>query len=121
MVTGVNEIWKLRFSNGMEVRCTPAHKFFTTNRGMVPANELTAEDRVKVLNRATPSTMADWTLPSEAVAAAQHRLRSEQYQEVNIPEKWTEALADYLGWLVGDGCVHPRGIITVYGSKEDRS
>ncbi|HKN49037.1 MAG TPA: LAGLIDADG family homing endonuclease, partial [Actinomycetota bacterium] len=120
MVTGVNEIWKLRFSNGMEVRCTPAHKFFTTNRGMVPASELTPEDWVKVLNQQTPSTMADWTLPAEAVAAAQQRLRGEQFQEVNIPEKWTEALADYLGWLVGDGCVHPRGIVTVYGSKEDQ-
>jgi ribonucleoside-diphosphate reductase alpha chain len=120
MVTGVNEIVKLRFSNGMEVRCTPGHKLFTTNRGMVPAGELTAEDRVKVLNQATPATMADWTLPVEAVAAATARVRSEQFQAVNIPEKWTEGLADYLGWLVGDGCMSPNGVITVYGSSEDQ-
>jgi ribonucleoside-diphosphate reductase alpha chain len=119
LVTGVNEILKLRFSNGMEIRCTPNHKLFTTNRGMVPAQELTAEDRVKVLNHATPATMAGWSLPVEAVAAAE-RQRSEQYEAMNLPEKWSEELADYLGWVVGDGCVNARGILTVYGSKEDQ-
>ena len=100
MVTGVNEIWKLQFSNGMEVRCTPGHKFFTTNRGMVPADELTPEDRIKVLNRPTPPTMAEWTLPASAVAVLQ---RSGQYGDVDVPEKWTEDLAERLGRLVADG------------------
>ena len=118
MVTGVNEIWKLRFSNGMEVRATPNHRFFTTNRGMVPARELTPEDRVKVLNHATPPTMAQWSLPAAAVAASQRRRR--EHGAMALPEKWTEELADYLGWLVGNGSVGPTGVVTVYGSKEDQ-
>ena len=38
MITGWNEIVKLRFSNGMELRCTPNHRIFTVNRGYVEAS-----------------------------------------------------------------------------------
>ncbi len=37
MITGFNEVIRLRFENGMELRCTPGHKIFTTNRGYVEA------------------------------------------------------------------------------------
>ena len=37
MITGFNPIVRLRFSNGMQVRCTPGHKIFTANRGYVAA------------------------------------------------------------------------------------
>ena len=37
MITGRNPIVRLRFSNGMELRCTPGHRIFTTNRGYVEA------------------------------------------------------------------------------------
>ncbi|MEO7804361.1 MAG: LAGLIDADG family homing endonuclease, partial [Actinomycetota bacterium] len=119
MVTGVNEVLKLKFSNGMEVRATPNHRFFTSNRGMVPACELTREDTVKTLDVATPATMADWALPEEA-GIASRRLKSEQRQPMNLPEKWSEDLGDYLGWLVGDGCFSEGGFSTIYGSKEDQ-
>jgi ribonucleoside-diphosphate reductase alpha chain len=119
MITGVNEIWKLTFSNGMEVRCTPNHRFFTTNRGMVAARDLNDGDRVKVVNHPTPATMADWKLPEKAIAAARRR-KGEQYREMNLPEKWSEELADYLGWLVGDGCHSPKGFVTIYGNQEDQ-
>src|SRR5690349_13293365 len=33
MITGTNEIVRLRFSNGMQLRCTPGHRIFTLNRG----------------------------------------------------------------------------------------
>jgi ribonucleotide reductase alpha subunit len=47
MITGVNPIVSLVFSDGSTLRCTPTHKIFTTNRGFVRANELTPEDLVK--------------------------------------------------------------------------
>ncbi|MGH2705871.1 MAG: LAGLIDADG family homing endonuclease [Actinomycetota bacterium] len=119
MVTGVKEVWRLTFSNGMEVRCTPNHRLFTTNRGMVAARDLTPEDRVKIVNVATPSSMADWSLPSAAIEAAGRR-RSEQYRELQFPEKWSVELASYLGWLIGDGSVNPKMISTIYGTEEDR-
>ncbi len=56
MITGHNEIVKLRFDNGMELRCTPAHRIFTTSRGYVEARELTADDEVKVIDLPPPST-----------------------------------------------------------------
>ena len=37
MITGFNDIVRLRFDNGMELRCTPVHKIFTANRGYVEA------------------------------------------------------------------------------------
>ena len=37
MITGYNEIVRLRFDNGAELRCTPGHRIFTTNRGYVEA------------------------------------------------------------------------------------
>ncbi|HLF69542.1 MAG TPA: LAGLIDADG family homing endonuclease, partial [Actinomycetota bacterium] len=120
MVTGVNEVLRLKFSNGMEVRATPNHKFFTTNRGMVPAAELTEADKVKVLNVATPAAFADWALPLAALEATS-RKKGEQRQNMNLPEKWSEELADYLGWLIGDGCFSNGGFSTIYGSKEDQS
>ncbi|MCA1839396.1 MAG: ribonucleoside-diphosphate reductase, partial [Actinobacteria bacterium] len=119
MVTGMNEILRLEFSNGMEVRATPNHRFFTTNRGMVAASDLVPEDNVKVVNLATPASMASWALPEVAMQASK-RKRSEQYQQMNLPEKWSVDLADYLGWLVGDGCFSESGFSTIYGSAEDQ-
>ena len=37
MITGRNQIVRLRFTNGMKLRCTPSHRIFTTNRGYVEA------------------------------------------------------------------------------------
>ena len=65
MITGRNPIVRLRFSNGMELRCTPSHRVFTTNRGYVEASELTADDRVRSLDVPTPATNADWVDPGQ--------------------------------------------------------
>ena len=64
MITGRNPIVRLRFSNGMELRCTPvAPRSSRTNRGYVEAGELTADDRVRSLDVPTPATNADWVIP----------------------------------------------------------
>ena len=63
MITGRNPIARLRFSNGLVLRCTPGHKIFTDNRGYVAAQDLTVDDRVKALNVPTPATQADRALP----------------------------------------------------------
>jgi ribonucleotide reductase alpha subunit len=62
MITGVNPIVELEFSNGATLRCTPTHKIFTTNRGFVPANELAPDDHVKTGDIPTPEIPA--TAPS---------------------------------------------------------
>ena len=58
MVTGTNEVLKLRFSDGREVRCTPNHRFWTENRGWVRADELSFDDTIRSLDRRVPATMA---------------------------------------------------------------
>ena len=55
MITGRNPIVRLRFDNGMELRCTPGHKVFTTNRGYVEAQHLTVDDQVRTLDLPTPA------------------------------------------------------------------
>src|ERR1700722_19086875 len=63
MITGFQDIVRLRFGNGMEIRCTPSHRIFTVNRGYVEAKDLTPDDQVKTLDLAAPAVSADWRLP----------------------------------------------------------
>ncbi|MDP3972951.1 MAG: vitamin B12-dependent ribonucleotide reductase, partial [Candidatus Nanopelagicales bacterium] len=118
MITGVNPIVRLRFSNGMEVRCTPGHKLFTENRGYVAAEELTDDDLVRTVNIPTPAINASWHLPvDETVRARGHR---ESVSAVSLPEEWSVELGHYIGWLVGDGCTSSGIVSTIYGSVDDR-
>jgi ribonucleoside-diphosphate reductase alpha chain len=120
MITGTNDIVRLRFDNGMEVRCTPTHRLFTVNRGYVEARHLTADDRVKILDLPAPAISADLRLPVSSDIAAYQR-RGDHSRAVNLPEKWSPELAHYLGWLVGDGSVGADGTISaVYGSDDDQ-
>ena len=63
MITGFNDIVRLRLDNGVELRCTPSHKIFTANRGYVEARKLTFDDEVKLLNLEAPAVNADPGLP----------------------------------------------------------
>jgi ribonucleoside-diphosphate reductase alpha chain len=119
MVTGVNEIVKLRFTDGRELRCTPNHRIWTENRGWVRADELAREDRVKVLDHPTPATMASYEFPV-STDAQDYASKGDKRLALNLPEKWTGEFAHYLGWLIGDSCVSGEVVSTIYGSEEDR-
>ena len=120
MITGRNEIVRLRFSNGAELRCTPGHRIFTVNRGWVEAQDLTADDRVKALDLPTPAMAADWRLPVSAEARDYATADVRTLKGVHLPEKWSSELGHYLGWLVGDGCMSADVASTVYGTDEER-
>jgi ribonucleoside-diphosphate reductase alpha chain len=119
MVTGVKEILGLRFNDGREVRCTPNHRFWTRNRGWVRADELSAQDEVQVLDQPTPPLMADHRLPVASDWGA-YVVKGDWSRQLNLPEKWDEDFAHYLGWLVGDGSISGNTVTTVYGSREDQ-
>ena len=103
MITGRNPIVRLRFSNGMELRCTPGHQIFTLNRGYVEATELTDDDRVRSLDVPTPAVNADWALPvSNDPAAYWTKGDKGKDAELRFPELWSYELAHYIGWLIGD-------------------
>ncbi len=120
MITGVNEIVRLRFDNGMELRCTPSHKIFTANRGFVAADELTPEDRIKVLDVPAPATQADLALPIPTDPAT-YREPFGRSELLRFPEEWSQEFGHYLGWLVGDGSTSGNTTSTIYGSAEDRN
>jgi len=119
MITGWNEIVRLRFNNGMELRCTPSHSIFTVNRGYVPASELTVDDRVKALNVAAPAVSADHRLPV-STDVAEYAVKGDWSRSLHLPEKWTPEFAHYLGWLLGDGCIAGDVVTTVYGGGDDQ-
>jgi ribonucleotide reductase alpha subunit len=119
MITGVNDIVRLRFDSGMELRCTPSHRIFTLNRGYVTAEELTADDKVKVLDVPAPATEADLALPVSCDPAG-YREAFWRSELLRFPEEWTEEFAHYLGWLIGDGSTSGNTTSTIYGSAEDR-
>ncbi len=50
MRTGVKPVVRLTFSNGMHVRCTPNHRFWTLDRGYVPGRPAHA-DRSRAVGR----------------------------------------------------------------------
>ena len=121
MITGYNQVVKIRFHNGMEVRCTPGHRFFTANRGYVEAQDLNADDRVKLLDLPAPAMSADYGLPVPSDLAV-YSTKGDHRRLVRLPEKWDEDLAHYLGWMVGDGSVGAGGALSaVYGNPEDRA
>jgi ribonucleoside-diphosphate reductase alpha chain len=119
MVTGRNEILELRFSDGARLRCTPGHRIWTVNRGWVHAEELTGDDKVVRSFQHAPRPMADNRLPMQAILAVEYERTRTPLQ---VPSKWDEEFAHYLGWLIGDGCINScdATAVTVYGSEEDK-
>jgi len=117
LVTGNNEIVELRFSDGSRLRCTPGHRIWTANRGWVHAEELTADDRVVRSFKYAARGSADRRIPASALAAS---ASVKSRKPLDLPTKWDEEIGHYLGWLVGDGCVTDREVVTVYGGDDDR-
>ena len=120
MVTGANEIVRLRFDNGLELRCTPGHGIFTANRGFVEANDLTGDDEVQLLDLEAPAINADLALPASTNPDA-YAEKGDRSGEIRLPELWSTEFAHYLGWLVGDGSTSGNTTSTIYGSAEDRN
>jgi ribonucleoside-diphosphate reductase alpha chain len=118
MQNGVKPIVRLRFSNGQELRCTPNHRLWTTNRGYVAAGELTDEDQVLLNDSATPAEDASWALPLKMEVAARSRSQGSAVVEQDLPERWSEGLAELTGHLVGDGWLTDVQTGWVYGGDD---
>jgi ribonucleoside-diphosphate reductase alpha chain len=119
MITGFNDIVKLRLDNGLELRCTPSHKIFTTTRGYVEARHLTFDDEVKLLDLEAPALDADPGLPVSS-DPADYRTKGDHALPLRFPDAWSEEFAHYLGWVIGDGSTSGTTVATIYGSEEDR-
>jgi ribonucleoside-diphosphate reductase alpha chain len=119
MITGFNDIVRLRLDNGVELRCTPSHKIFTVNRGYVEARKLTFEDEVKLLNLEAPAVNADLGLPVSS-DPSDYWTKGDHALPLRFPDMWSDEFAHYMGWVIGDGSTSGSTVATIYGSEEDR-
>ena len=119
MITGYNDIVRLRLDNGVELRCTPSHKIFTANRGYVEARHLLFDDEVKLLDLQAPAVEADLGLPVSS-NPEDYWTKGDHALPLRFPDMWSEEFAHYLGWLVGDGSTSGTTVATIYGSEEDQ-
>ncbi len=118
MRNGVKPIVRLRFANGGELRCTPNHRVWTTNRGYVRAEELTEQDQVLLNDSPTPAERADWALPVKVKTLARSAVRGGEAHEQELPDRWSEGLAELTGHLVGDGWLTDVQTGWVYGGED---
>jgi len=118
MRNGVSPIVRLRFANGAQLRCTPNHRIWTTNRGYVHADQLTASDQVLLNDSATPAVDASWELPVRVQAAAKSFKRGGVVSYHELPQRWSAGLAELTGHLVGDGWLTDVQTGWVYGGDD---
>jgi ribonucleoside-diphosphate reductase alpha chain len=118
MRNGVKPIVRLRFANGGDLRCTPNHRIWTLNRGYVPAEELTNEDRVLLNDSPTPAEDASWALPVKVRTLAKSFAHGGSVIRQELPDNWSEGLGELMGHLVGDGWLTDVQTGWVYGSDD---
>ncbi len=118
MRNGVKSIVRLRFANGAELRCTPNHRLWTLNRGYVAAEQLTKSDRVMLNDCPTPASEAAWELPVAVGSAAKSFARGGSVVHQELPQRWSEGLAELTGHLVGDGWMTDVQTGWVYGGDD---
>ena len=115
---GVKPVVRLRFGDGRELRCTPDHRLWTTQRGFVAARDLTPDDRVVLNDSPTPASEASWELPVRVAAEAVSRTRGGTTVITRLPDRWSEGLGELLGHLLGDGCITDGSSVWIYGGDD---
>jgi ribonucleoside-diphosphate reductase alpha chain len=118
MRNGVKPILRLRFANGQELRCTPNHRLWTTNRGYVAAEDLARDDSVRLNDHATPATVASWELPVKVEALAKSFAWGGTATYELLPDAWSEGLGELTGHLIGDGWLTDVQTGWVYGGDD---
>ncbi len=118
MRNGVKPIVRLRFANGSDLRCTPNHRIWTLNRGYVPAEHLTGEDRVLLNDSPTPAEDASWALPLKVSTPAKSFAHGGSVRHQELPSRWSEGLGELTGHLIGDGWLTDVQTGWVYGGDD---
>ncbi len=118
MRNGVSPIVRLRFANGAHLRCTPNHRIWTANRGYVRAEDLSERDQVMLNDTPTPATDASWQLPVKVAVAAKSFSHGGTVTHQELPDRWSEGLAELAGHLIGDGCLTGAQTQWVYGGDD---
>jgi ribonucleoside-diphosphate reductase alpha chain len=118
MVTGVNDVYRVVFDDGVEIRATKNHRFWTVNRGYVAIEELLPSDRVLLADAAIPATAAEKSLPISS-DWMDYREGSDRLRPMTLPSEWSAEFGELLGHLIGDGSVGETMLSWIYGTPED--
>jgi len=118
MRNGVKPLLRLRFANGQELRCTPNHRLWTTNRGYVAAENLASDDHVFLNDTPTPAKVASWELPVKVETLAQSFAQGGTAAHELLPDAWSEGLGELTGHLIGDGWLTDLQTGWVYGGDD---
>jgi ribonucleotide reductase alpha subunit len=118
MRNGTSPIVRLRFANGAELRCTPNHRIWTTNRGWVEAASLNDKDQILLNDSVTAPTQATWALPRMIAALAKSFSRGGPVAYRELPDRWSEGLAELTGHLIGDGDLTALRAEWIYGDDD---
>jgi len=102
---GDEPLLRVKTTYGMELDCTPNHRWLT-QRGMVEAQNLSTDDEIITEVGAYVNTVAAKlrNLPVEAL-----RTRYKQIQPVSLPAEMSSDLAWLVGYLWGDGALSING------------
>lgn len=105
IMTGIKPIVRVELSNGMSIRCTPEHRFWTVDQEYIEAISLVG----KQLQLVNFSTLTKTAAPYVAVSKEQTRW---------VGMGWSEDFAFVLGWATGDGWLSGDKLGLIFG-KDD--
>lgn len=105
IMTGIRKVVKLNLSNGMSIRCTPEHQFWTTENQYTKAMDLLDKEL---------------TLTSSGVTTID---RVPIAQPDNIVKRmglgWNKDFAFLLGWASGDGWISKNTLGLIFGKNDN--
>lgn len=106
MTTGENDVYRLVFSNGIEVKATENHRFWTENRGWIKVKDLQSADQVKILDSDILFTSSSLKINADferIYKSGWGGRDTKEFKKINLPSVWTSPFSEYVGYMVGDG------------------
>lgn len=106
MTTGINPVYKLLFSNGLEIKATENHRFWTKNRGWVKVRDLILLDEVVLLDQEILFDSSDLRIEvdfKKIYKSGWGGRNTKEFRKIDLPTVWTSPFAEYVGYMVGDG------------------
>lgn len=111
--SGLKQTVVVKFSNGMELTCTPDHRLLTSDGEWVEAQHTLGLDFVNHSNfNLNGNFDFNFTVANTWVG------KNNRLYRTNLPTQWNDDLAVVLGWLIGDGWLTSNGFGLIFGKHD---